>query len=339
MIMSRKKYIRGENMNLTEKFLTAEYYELSIISENISIVRNRKTGRLFIKKRIDKYSMEIYEKIKPLGIRGVPHIESIISVDGNVFVIYEYIQGLSVKEYIETNGALAEKTVDKYISSICESLVILHRNGIIHRDITASNVIITPNDECYLIDFGISRSVKNNKNADTEILGTVGYAPPEQFGFRQTDARSDLYSVGVLMNYMLTASMPNECTVNGSLGKIIAKCMAMEPDNRYSSAQELKQAVNKQTPKRKYITLFLLLFVLCIVLPQQSNVNEMLDFIIGYILLIVVPLTTAVDFFGIIDRLSHKYIWSRIERIGIRIVTIISAILIYAIISEFIQFV
>lgn len=321
-------------MNLTKKFLTADYDELYRISEKTAIVRSRKTGKLFVKKEIGSENAEIYSRIK-----GIPCIEDIIYDDDKIFVIYEYIQGVSVKEHVEKNGVVPDFYVDKYISELCEILTALHKNGIVHRDITAANVIISAEGMCYLIDFGISRIVKHDKNTDTEILGTAGYASPEQFGFRQTDARSDLYSVGVLMNYMLTGAMPNEQTVKGNFGRIIEKCTAMEPNDRYTNAQQLKDAVSKTVPKRKYIAAFILVFVLCAVLPQKLGepTESLMDFISGYVFLLFIPVSSIMDFFGIISKFSMKFSWGLKERIGLRVVIIISCMMIYSIIFNFIQ--
>ena len=93
------------------------------------------------------------------------------------------------------------------------------------------------------MDYGISRIIKDSQGTDTEILGTVGYAPPEQFGFLQTDIRTDIYSVGVLMNYMLTGALPQEVKYNGKMKNVLNICLNLRPEKRYSSAENLKKAV------------------------------------------------------------------------------------------------
>jgi serine/threonine protein kinase len=91
-----------------------------------------------------------------------------------------------------------------------------------------------------LIDFDTARIYKHYQSQDTIFMGTIGYAPPEQYGLNQTDERTDIYSLGVLMNVMLTGELPEKRLYNGKLRKVIIKCTQSVPDNRYQTAEELK---------------------------------------------------------------------------------------------------
>ena len=119
-------------------------------------------------------------------------------------------------------------------------LSFLHRINIVHRDIKPENIIITDNATVKLIDFNASRVYKNECTADTVVLGTIGYASPEQFGITQSDARTDIFALGVLLNVMLTGVHPSEQLAKGRAGKIVLKCTQIDPNKRYQSVEELK---------------------------------------------------------------------------------------------------
>ena len=120
-------------------------------------------------------------------------------------------------------------------------MTVLHANGFVHRDIKPENIMITNNGTVKLIDFNASRIYDKNKSSDTISLGTIGYASPEQLGINQSDARTDIYALGVLMNVMLTGKPPEIKLYNGKLKKVIVKCTQTIPDNRYKNVKELKR--------------------------------------------------------------------------------------------------
>lgn len=120
---------------------------------------------------------------------------------------------------------------------------------IIHRDIKPSNILLTPSDHVILIDFDASREFDAGKPEDTVLLGTREYAAPEQYGFGQSDARSDIYALGVLLNKMLTGTYPRRECPECSLGEIITRCTALLSDQRYASVEELKTALTSRSSK------------------------------------------------------------------------------------------
>lgn len=134
---------------------------------------------------------------------NIPKIYEIFQNEDDGIIIEEFISGETLESKLE-NGFLPEEKVIKYSVQILNALQEIHQRNIIHRDITPSNILISSDDVIKLIDFGISRNWKENQKKDTNILGTVGYASPEQFGFQQTDITTDFYALGVLINVMLT---------------------------------------------------------------------------------------------------------------------------------------
>ncbi len=177
-------------------------------------------------------------------------------------VVEEFIIGETMSE---RENLLTEVEARKILLQMCDGLKFLHGLGIIHRDIKPSNLILQSGGNIRLIDFDAARTVKDNQSVDTNLLGTKGYAPPEQYGFGQTDSRSDIYSLGKTM-LELTG---DNC---GSLKKILAKCVEVDPKNRYQSADELSAALNKKIfPTKKFCAI--LIIILAILLIHNST-NE-----------------------------------------------------------------
>jgi serine/threonine-protein kinase len=141
------------------------------------------------------------------------------------YLVMDYIKGRTVKDYIENNSADME-TVEKIMYQLCDILEYLHGQHIIFRDLKPSNIMILPDFKIKLIDFGIARIFKDSKQYDTVIVGTPGFCPPEQYGRGQTDERSDIYSLGANLYYMLTGKVPDlpegrkEIENNGKLTRI-----------------------------------------------------------------------------------------------------------------------
>ena len=123
---------------------------------------------------------------------------------------------------------------------LCQALWVLHSMGVVHRDVKPDNVIIRGN-EAALIDFDASRVYKNEIQEDTQILGTTGFAAPEQYGLSQSDGRTDIYALGVLLNIMLTGEHPSRKLAGGRMGRIVQKCTMVNPNKRYKNILHLME--------------------------------------------------------------------------------------------------
>lgn len=152
-------------------------------------------------------------------------------------VIEEYVGGETLLDRIARKEYLTEDETKNILLALCDGLFPIHKEGVIHRDIKPSNIILQAGNIIRLIDFDASRIVKEHSGDDTTHLGTKGYAPPEQFGYGQTDERSDIYSIGVTFQKALPENY------NGYLTKILAKCAAIDPNKRYQNVTELKRAI------------------------------------------------------------------------------------------------
>ena len=166
-------------------------------------------------------------------------------------IVEEFIQGEPLIERLRQKNFLTEEETLKILLQLCDGLKFLHGLGIIHRDIKPSNLILQTGGVIRLIDFDAARIFKENQAQYTKSLGTKGYAAPEQFGYRQTDSRSDIYALGVTL---LELSCEN---CGERLKKILAKCTAFDPKDRYQSVDELKAALISE-PKRRVNKKFLL---------------------------------------------------------------------------------
>ena len=197
---------------------------------------SEKSGRLVIHKRIAWTGLP-YAILKEKGYPLIPRILHCIEEDGETLVVEEYVQGESLLDRIGRKAYLSEREAGNILLQLCDGLAPIHAQGIVHRDIKPSNLILQSGCIIRLIDFDAARTVKEHSGEDTMHLGTKGYAPPEQFGYGQTDARSDIYSIGIT----LRESMPEG--YGGYLAKIFARCTEIDPDRRYRNVQELRRAV------------------------------------------------------------------------------------------------
>ncbi|MCR5432579.1 MAG: serine/threonine protein kinase, partial [Lachnospiraceae bacterium] len=178
---------------------------------------------------------------------GLPHYYKQIENGRMVCIIREYIEGLTLSDYA-TNKQLAMPEIVDIAKQLCDILEVLHNNRpqIIHRDIKPENVIVRPDGTIALIDFDIARTVKEGESNDTVFFGTKVYAPPEQYGFGQTDSRADIYAFGVLLRWMVTGNARKNPNISAgpNVEKVIDRCTAFDPNRRYNSIEEVKKALD-----------------------------------------------------------------------------------------------
>lgn len=207
---------------------------------SVSLLQNKQNGTRFIFRHY-RGNGEVYRKLVGISCPNLPQIMETAERDGMVAVLEEYIQGDSLAYLLE--GALFTPAEARKITmQLCNALWVLHQLGAVHRDIKPENVMIR-GSEAILIDFDASRIFKSDTNQDTQILGTTGYAAPEQYGIAQTDERADIYSLGVLLNIMLTGKHPSKELASGRLGRIVQKCTMVNPEKRYKSVLYLMEAL------------------------------------------------------------------------------------------------
>ena len=196
--------------------------------------------------------------MKRLDHPSLPRIVDIIDNGRTIYVIMDYIEGESLDKILNTNGPQPQALVVEWAKQLCDVLSYLHNQKppIIYRDMKPANIMLKPEGNLKLIDFGIAREYKQNNMTDTVSLGTRGYAAPEQFGgMGQTDARTDIYCLGVTLYHLLTGQNPAEPpyelypirqwnpSLSSGLEYIVQKCTQLNPDDRYQNCDELMYAL------------------------------------------------------------------------------------------------
>lgn len=304
----------------------SEYIEISAFNENTSLVQ--KDNTVYVKKRVPSELSYIYKILLDNRHKNISDIIEIFEYEDTSIVIEEYINGETLSDILAEQEMQSEEYTKKVVGQVCDGLIFLHKHNIIHRDINPNNIMITKNGSVKIIDFDISRSVKKNANSDTVVLGTVGYAAPEQFGFTQSGTKTDLYAVGVLSNVMLTGKMPNEKLYGGKLGHVIKKATAIDASTRYRSIVEFKHTFTNEVDEhtaplikalrcvpgfRTWMVwkMLIALAVYAIIIPEaflfikwsMVSVKSFLIMLIGEIFLFAMPLTLMTNLNNIRDKI------------------------------------
>lgn len=231
-------------MTLEEESRLSFYRELTVLDEkkNIVLVQDIRNSELCVKKTLDIYSRDVYEQLASVRIEGVPAVKECVADDGKLIVVEEYVQGRSLKQVLDEQGLLNEEQAYDIAVQLADILVRLHQlePAIVHRDIKPSNIIIEKNGHVNLIDFNAAIHVNADKNEDTRMLGTVYFAAPEQFGFGQSDERTDIYGLGATINYIMTGDKPGAGIAECRFSDILKKCLMVDAKDRYQSAEELR---------------------------------------------------------------------------------------------------
>ena len=188
-----------------------------------------------------------YELLRRLRHPQLPQPMAYLEWEGMEYLVREYVDGVSLHEQVTAQGPLAPDKVREAALSLCQVLGYLHSQDppVICRDVKPQNVVLDPSGRCHLIDLGAARRHRPEQQGDTVFLGTQVTAPPEQFGYQQTDQRSDLYSLGILMRFLLTGSfdLSNHHIGPGYLRRVIRRCTAFDPKNRYPSVRAVYRAL------------------------------------------------------------------------------------------------
>lgn len=196
--------------------------------------------------------------LKKLSHPHLPRIVDVIDEEGVFYVVMDYIEGQTLSAVLNEYGAQPQDNVIEWAKQLCDVLNYLHtrKPPIIYRDMKPGNVMLKPEGDVVLFDFGIAREYKESNIADTTCLGTIGYAAPEQFGGHgQTDPRTDIYCLGATMYHLVTGRNPSEPpyemypirqinpSLSAGLEKIILKCTQRNPADRYQNCAELMYAL------------------------------------------------------------------------------------------------
>ena len=245
--------------------------------KTISLVEHETTHTKYIQKELNYYDKTLYQILQKIKSPYLPKIFVIQENDNHLTLIEEYINGKTLDQQI-----LSKEDVRNIMHQLCECLDTLHKLNppIIHRDIKPENIIYHDN-KVTLLDFGIARFLDSKKSKDTLILGSVGYAAPEQFGFQQSNPQTDIYALGKLMNYLLNGSLEHQDNIPLDLKHIIIKATQLDYKNRYNSVNEMDLAIqgksviippfNHETLKSKLVSLAWILFIFILVVDMEPG--------------------------------------------------------------------
>lgn len=254
-------------MDIAQRLAISYYETINTINEThkIYLVKHKETGQICVKKIIDVYNIDVYRYLYENPISGIPKIIAYCEIEATsenalasgaaenttqLILIEEYISGDSLADLIKKKQ-LRKSDIQSYLLDICTILEQLHavEPPIIHRDIKPSNIIISGYNKAMLLDFNAAKYYSANKEEDTRLLGTQGYAAPEQFGFGSSSPRTDIYSLGITLKEMLD-SIPYLPTENSrdlqALYQIAERCCPIDAEMRYASVAEIKKALCRE---------------------------------------------------------------------------------------------
>lgn len=238
-------------MNLTDSYKLSVYSEIGLIKETdyctVKLVASSLDGKRYIKKEYADNKVQVFSALQRIHSANIPEIKDII---GGRVVIEEFVEGITLEKLLQS-GTPEKKQAKIIFNGVLSALNELHKNGIVHRDVKPSNIIIKPDGTAVLADFGISKLFNPLADKDTSLFGTVGYAPPEQFGFASTDYRSDVYSFGVTAEKLGIKKY----------GGIIKRCKAFDPSKRYANAGKALAAIKRMRLLKVALAVIGVLFV------------------------------------------------------------------------------
>ncbi len=233
-------------MNTQEKLdeIFAIYSKVALLSDKndclVMRLRHRELGRDIVLRRVPKPN-KVFQILTCFRHPNIAETYDVFDLEDGTVILEEYVSGMNLFQLSKVEKTEKKRAV-KIARDVCSALDALHGRNIVHRDIKPENIVISDKNEVKLIDFGAARTV-SNASADTVIMGTVGYAAPEQLGIVQSDSRVDIFALGVLINVMMTGAHPSIQLAEGKLGKIVRKCTDIIPLRRYQSAKELHSAL------------------------------------------------------------------------------------------------
>ena len=224
--------------------LRTEFEVVRLLKErprgSVRLIRHNAGGNQFILRHFQGNG-EVSRRLLSCSCRHLPLVYEAAEQDGENIVIEEFVQGDTL-DFLLKEALFSPQETKQTIKQLCQGLWVLHSMAAVHRDIKPENVILRGSD-AVLIDFDAARLHKPQAEADTQILGTTGFAAPEQYGLGQSDTRTDIYSLGALMNVMPTGQHPSKKLAEGRLGRIIQRCTQINPAKRYKNVLHLMEAL------------------------------------------------------------------------------------------------
>lgn len=214
---------------------------------DIALVKDVETGTVAVRKKLRAELLGVYERLKSVEQANLPRVYETEEYEGECFAYYEYIEGETLEDIVH-EGTYTIAQEEEWMEQLCAAMGALHamQPCVVHRDIKPENIIISNGGVLKLIDLGAARLFKDGKLCDTEQIGTRGYAAPEQYGFNQSDARTDIYAAGTVLHVLMARFGEGAKAYNA----VAARCTQLGPQNRYQSAKAMKTALRMAKYKK-----------------------------------------------------------------------------------------
>lgn len=214
---------------------------------DIALVKDVETGTVAVRKKLRAELLGVYERLKSVEQANLPRVYETEEYEGECFAYYEYIEGETLEDIVH-EGTYTIAQAEEWMEQLCAAMGALHamQPCVVHRDIKPENIIISNRGVLKLIDLGAARLFKDGKLCDTEQIGTRGYAAPEQYGFNQSDVRTDIYAAGTVLHVLMARFGEGAKAYNA----VAARCTQLEPQNRYQSAKAMKTALRMAKYKK-----------------------------------------------------------------------------------------
>ena len=230
-------------MTEKDKYKLSTYKTIDLLHENesskVELVECSLDGVRYIKKTYNSDKRTVYNALSKIKITHIPEIYEVIFGEDTI-VVEQYIEGETLEQKIINGYDFSRNEVKIIMKNLLDAISALHKNNIVHRDIKPSNIIIKENGEAVLIDYSIARTYSDKRDADTELFGTIGYAAPEQFGFSQSDYRTDIYALGVTLKKIINRKNSSQRMRNAVL-----RCTEFDPSRRFQSIGEIREYINR----------------------------------------------------------------------------------------------
>lgn len=230
-------------MTEAEKYKLSQYVSERVLHESeiakVELTKCSLDEKYYIKKTYNSDKRNIFRILSRIENRHIPKIYEVFFGEDTI-IIEEFIEGNTLEKMLSDGAELSKAQVNLIFNDLLDAINVLHKNKIVHRDIKPSNIIIRENGGAVLIDYSIARPYSDKRNTDTELFGTVGYAAPEQFGFSQSDYRTDIYALGVTMKEIADSHNSSK-----RLNSAISRCMEFDPSRRFQNIDEIYKYLEK----------------------------------------------------------------------------------------------
>ena len=234
-------------MTLEERSRLSYYRELAVLNaeHDVKLVQHSESGLLFVRKTLVNYQPEIFRQLIADPVPNMPRIVEAVEDEGRLTVIETYLAGRTLQDIFDERELMPVLSVCRIGRQLCGILSVLHARGIIHRDVKLSNIILSEDGVVKLLDLDAAKVYRPDEDRDTKLIGTQGFAAPEQYGFGASSPATDIYAVGVVLNVLSTGAFPGtEAPADEDLADVIRECTRMEPGERFCSAEALSTALH-----------------------------------------------------------------------------------------------